>query len=374
MKKACIITLYGNSNYGNKLQNYAVQELIKKKNIDVYTIENDIYYNNKKNILFKFLKRKLNIFIKTKSFDENYYYYKANQNINRTKNFISFDKKIKKDNNFFYYLNKKKFLNYDYYIVGSDQIWNPEFGSLNEFGLANFVNNKTKFSISASIGVNELLNSDYRYLKESWNSFKGISVREEQAKKIIEDISGRKDITVLADPTMLLTTSEWDKVSKMPSQIIKTCPNNEKYILLYFLGKLSAKKEKEIVKIAEENNCKIINLLDKNSPFYECGPSEFIWLEKNAFLICTDSFHSTVFALMYKKPFIVFNRDDGQKGKNSMNSRIETLLSKFNMENRYCVDKINIDLLTCNIKGKDIDKVLAYERKKAEKFLNKVLQ
>lgn len=373
MKKACIITLYGNSNYGNKLQNYAVQEILKKKHIDVYTIKNDTYYNDKNNYFLKFLKRKINLFIKTRSFDESYYYYIANNNNKyRTKNFLLFDKKIKKSNNYFNYINKKKFKDYDYYFVGSDQIWNPYFGSLNDYGLVNFVNEKTKIAFSASIGVESIINVNHDYLKKSWNSFRAISVREDQAKNIIEEISDRKDITVLADPTMLLTTKEWDKVAKKPSHIDKFCPNGEKYILNYFLGNFSKKIEKEINTIAKENNCKIINLLDKNSIFYECGPSEFLWLEKNAFLICTDSFHSTVFSILYKRPFIVYNRDDGQKGKNGMNSRIETLLSKFKLEDRYYKNGIKKELLKCDFKNSD--KVLMKERKKADLFITNALK
>ncbi len=367
MKKACIITLYGNSNYGNKLQNYAVQEIINKRNIDVLTVENDNYYNDKKNYILRFIKRKITIFIKTGRLSENYYYYLANQNKERTKNFLLFDKMIKKEKKYFNYFNQKKFSNYDYYFVGSDQIWNPYFGSLNDFGLVNFVNNKTKIGISASIGINNIPNEKYGYLRKSWNSFKSISVREEKAKEIIEEITGRKDIVVLLDPTMLLTIEEWDKIIKKPSQIDKLCCNGERYILNYFLGNLSESRKKEIEKVANENNCKIINILDKNSSFYECGPSEFVWLEKNAFLICTDSFHSTVFSILYKRPFIVFNREDGQIGKNNMNSRLETLLSKFKLEDRYYNGKITKELLKCDFKN--TDKVLLEERTKADKFL-----
>ena len=85
-------------------------------------------------------------------------------------------------------------------------------------------------------------------------------------------------------------------------------------------------------KIAKEKNCKVINLLDKNDPYYVSGPSEFLWLEKHADLICTDSYHSSVFAILYNRPFVVFDRD--QVGADNMGSRIDTLLSKFELKNR----------------------------------------
>ena len=170
---------------------------------------------------------------------------------------------------------------------------------------------------------------------------------------------------------MLLNTSEWDRVSKKPPQINSLNIKEKKYILNYFLGNLSIEIKNEIEQIAKENDCKIINILDKNDPFYACGPSEFIWLEKNAFLICTDSFHSSVFAILYKKPFIIFNRDDGQIGKNSMNSRLETLLSKFKLDDGYYNGKITKNLLKCDYSH--IDKLLKEERIKAEKFLKDAL-
>lgn len=162
---------------------------------------------------------------------------------------------------------------------------------------------------------------------------------------------------------MLLTAEEWDKVSKRPKQL-----NTDKYILNYFLGELSEKRKKEINRIAKENNCEVINILDKNSPFYQTGPSEFLYLEKNAFLICTDSFHSCVFSIIYDRPFIVFDRED----KNvSMNSRIETLLNKFELQNRKSNGSITENMLNHNYEK--AYKILEKEKEKSEKFLKEAL-
>ena len=85
--------------------------------------------------------------------------------------------------------------------------------------------------------------------------------------------------------------------------------------------------------------------MDKNSPFYACGPSEFLYLEKHAFLICTDSFHSSVFAVIYNRPFIIFNRE--QENVVSMNSRLDTLITKLKLENReyneICITEENMN-------------------------------
>ena len=162
---------------------------------------------------------------------------------------------------------------------------------------------------------------------------------------------------------MLLSRDEWDEISKKPKKL-----KTKKYILNYFLGNLSKDKKEEIEKIAREENCDIINLLDKKSPFYECGPSEFLYLEKNAYLICTDSFHSSVFAFLYNRPFIVFDREDDLV---KMNSRIETLISKFNLKNRKFNGKITKQNLEWDYT--EAYKILEKERKKSNIFLKKSL-
>ena len=136
----------------------------------------------------------------------------------------------------------------------------------------------------------------------------------------------------------------------------------------YFLGELSETRKKEIDRIAIENNCEIINILDKNSPFYQTGPSEFLYLEKNAFLICTDSFHSSVFAVLYNRPFIVFDREDSLV---SMNSRIETLINKFNLKNRKFTGKITEENLQHDYT--EAYEILEIERQKSNEFLKKAL-
>ena len=167
---------------------------------------------------------------------------------------------------------------------------------------------------------------------------------------------------------MLLTSEEWDKVSKRPEQIYLF--NGRKYILNYFLGNLSEQRKTEIERIAKENDCEIINILDEKDPFFVSGPSEFLYLEKNAFLICTDSFHSSVFAILYNRPFVIFDRE--QEGVEKMNSRIDTLISKFNLKNRkYNGSKITKENLEHDYT--EAYKILEEERKKSDAFLKKAL-
>ena len=326
MTKVGIITIIDNNNYGNRLQNYAIQALLNNLNVNNSTIVNSPILNNREKYILRFLKFFGKNYFDT--YDSNIFRKKA---FNEFNNLINFTKKK--------YTIFSKF-SFDSIIVGSDQVWNPKFGRLSDFDLLNFkIENKIAFS--ASFGINELPSSiDRKKLLDCFNNFNRISVREDSGKKILEDLGYKGDISVLIDPTMLLTAGEWDRVSKKPKML-----KNDKYILNYFLGTLSEKRKKEIDRIAKENNCEVIDILDNNSPFYACGPSEFLYLEKHAFLICTDSFHSSVFAVIYNRPFIIFNRE--QENVVSMNSRLDTLITKLKLENReyneICITEENMN-------------------------------
>ena len=211
--------------------------------------------------------------------------------------------------------------------------------------------------------VSEDILPDYakvRY-KEYLKNFKSISVREDSAKKIVEDLTGRKDIEVLVDPTLLLTVEDWEKVMHKPSM-----DYNHKYILSYFLGGCG-KSENIIKSIAEKYSCEIIDIYDKKSAFYSCGPQHFLDLEKNAFLICTDSFHSAVFAFLFNRPFIVFDRDNT---KIDMNARMETLLSTFALQKCKYNDARNPEeYLTWDYS--EGYEALEKKREEAKKFITK---
>lgn len=359
--KIGIATINDNNNYGNRLQNYATQQGIKKilaEDIEIYTIKNEAVINKKVNIIEYMLRYIKYIQIKVKTIKKN--------RTERARCFKEFNKNIKYTKKTFNWQNTKKYKTYDYCITGSDQVWNPYY-RLSEFDLLEFIDGSKRIAYSASIATESIPESRKEYARSSFLKFKAISVREEKGKEIIKELTNRQDVEVLLDPTMLLSSQEWDKVSKRPKQLdnIKT----EKYILNYFLGELPEEWSQEINRIAKENNCEVINILDKNSPFYQTGPSEFLYLEKNAFLVCTDSFHSSVFSILYNTPFIVFNRK--QNGVVSMNSRIDTLLSKFGLENRRFNNKITEDLLYCDYTK--AEQILESEREKSLNFLKKSL-
>lgn len=377
MEKNLIITITDYNNYGNQLQNYALQTVIEKLNTDVITLENDymdketinLVRHSRKITIIRIIKsiisrvKKIIIDISRKTVLKDRYKKDLEKKLKKVeKGQIFSEKYIKKSIE--EQKNKKNFLTqFDYIVIGSDQIWNPYFMKSIYIDFAQFAEKNKKITYAASLGVEKIPDILKTIYKDNIKPIKYVSVRENAGRDILKEITNRNDIEVLIDPTMLLTKEEWIKIEEKPIQL-----KDKKYILNYFLGRISKKRRKEIEKIAKENDCKIINILDPKDPFYTSGPSEFLYLERNAFLICTDSFHACAFAILFNVPFAVFDRKD--KSAN-MNSRIETLLSTFKLEERYCRGGINKELLKANYIKQY--KILEEERYKSYKFLKKAL-
>ena len=248
--------------------------------------------------------------------------------------------------------------NFDYYSVGSDQVWNPYFADFSTYYLLDFINSENKIAYAPSFGVSSIPTNMIEKFKKSLLSFKSLSCREDSGAELIKELTN-KEVSVVVDPTMLLETREWDQIIECPKKY-----ENKKYIVLYFLGKISKEDKIKIKQFALDNNCEIIKLLDCFSDDYKYGPSEFLGLIKNSYAVFTDSFHASLFSIMYKKPFLVFSRKE--KGK-SMSSRIETLLKKFNLENRKFNGNFK-QLFDDNYNN--VDKVLETERKKSYDYIN----
>lgn len=346
MKKAGIITIFGEHNFGNRLQNYAVQETLKRFDLDVETIK---YIGMNDTTRIKEKEKNLNRYNKFKEFNENIKF--ANETIYKE---IDVRHDYHED--------------FDYFVIGSDQIWNYTFNDFfSDKTFATFAPKHKKIAFSASFGIKKSPDNGtehYEICKKGIEDIKAVSVREDAGKTLVEEISGRSDAEVLVDPTMMLTCEDWEKVMKKP-EILKT----DKFIVKSFLGDTSDEIMQEIAKVAKENDCEIIDISDHNSPYFEIGPSEFLYLEKNAFMVATDSFHACVFSILFSTPFIVFERE--QEAVESMYSRIETLLGKFNMEDRIFKNKITEDMLKMNFSG--TSEILKYERDKTMCFLENAL-
>lgn len=333
-----------NNNYGNRLQNYAVQVILNRLGFESYSIENYPYINSRK----KYFLRK----IKYIGFNRFY-----SSNSARREKFKEFNDNIR------YYKRKYnpflRFHDLDYVLVGSDQVWNPEFG-LDEATNLSTVPPRKRIAFSASFGVDYIEKKAERLLSEL-TKFKCISVREKRGAEILKDHFGI-EAQVLIDPTLLLNREEWNIVAKKPDSFFE-----EKYILTYFLSPMS-EKAKQVLQ-ENQGKLKLVELSGKDGSGLNVGPSEFLYLFSHAELILTDSFHACVFSFIYEKPFVVFDRN---WTKQSMNSRINTLLENFSLERKYIDSGLKNDIFEHDYsKGYE---QLEIERKKAIDFLKKAFE
>ena len=256
---------------------------------------------------------------------------------------------------------------YDFFVIGSDQVWAPNSWMPFHIKFLPFVPREKKFAYAASIATPKLPDEYVNYYRQGISSFAHVSVREEGAVKIITELGLKSPLLVL-DPVFLLTDDDWLKIARSPSWF------NEKYrrgyILTYYLRKMPPP---EIKSVAAKLNLPVINLLDyENFHHYAIGPEEFLYLIANAALIYTNSFHGVAFSVLFKKPFI--NREYDDEKSKSMSLRIPGFLKMFGLENRIALPQNDYKIDSpFEIDFSVRDKILPQERLKAFNFLANAL-
>lgn len=331
MKKVGIVTIDGDFNYGNRLQNYALEQSVKSLGFDVETL----IFPNRKNLrdYARELKKSLN-----KDYRTQMNSFKLMTEL-KEKAFGPFRKN---------YLNSIKhsrdedFTNFDRFITGSDQVWNPSWRLIDDYWLRFAPRNK-RFSYAASMATTIIHKANSETLPQYLQEMNEISVRESESVPFIEKISGRKAKLVI-DPTMLLKKEDYERLidEQRETQVDLSKP----YILIYALEGLPEELRIQVENLAAENNWSIITIM--GNKFHEehkvYNPIEFVESIKNSQLVVSDSFHCGVFSILMESPFVLFNRTDGAQ----MSSRITTLLSRFDLMNHFYQDEdirklLNID-------------------------------
>lgn len=373
-KKIGILTINDYTNYGNRLQNYAVERIVKSFGYQPETILNntvDIKKKEKNKFLNKLKRIKSmsvqNIYSRLKNKIMNRRYKRIREKLikDRINNFKFFSNKYLNETDFKISrndipddLNKR----YQFFITGSDQVWNPTFLHNSEIDFLRFAPKEKRIAFSPSFGVAKIPKKHKPKFAEWLSGIEFLSVREEAGANIIRDLLNR-DAKVLVDPTMLLSKEDWLKISKFFNN------KPSKYLLTYILSDLNKEDEKSIKLFAKRNDLEIINLVDINSPrYYSVSPNEFIDLICNASLVLTDSFHASIFSILFQKPFLVFNRKDTSL---SQVSRLNTLLNKFDYKDRLANNFTKLDNDVFEIKFSHVDSILTKEREKSIKFLEK---
>ena len=257
------------------------------------------------------------------------------------------------------------------YMVGSDQVWNSEYAPRKELELPFYLpfTHEKKLSYASSFGTNSIPDSHKDSVREYLSEFAHVSVREESGKKILEDIGICADVVL--DPTMLFDREFWLKKCNTP---IITKP----YMLLYQVG-FDKKVYKTAREFARKLGLDLVILSMNRADIMKYGTSIVMtpevedWLSyiNNASLVYTDSFHATVFSLLYHVPFVV-----NSASRKNMATRISNLLKMVDMSNREMTDfniENGLEKVGQAIDWEKADRLVQIERERSINWLRNAI-
>lgn len=331
MMKIGISTIYyNNDNYGANLQAYALCKVFDSMGVKVEVINYCSF-----SPLHKFLSDIKTLLI----------YAGKNNFIKRKKAIKKFRNSIPHSKLYYPSTLDKCCDRYDCFVVGSDQVWNPDNLDNRYYNLSFVKKGTRKYSYAASIGKSTLTVEQLKKYETHLLNYNGIGVREADGVTLLKQIKRLNPILTL-DPTLLLSDKDWESI--MAPIII-----NQKYIFCYFLN--DDCKNREIAKeFALRHNLKIVTLPFLSYKYRDCDdgfgdytlfdvtPNNLLFLIKNSEYVFCDSFHIAVFSHIFKKQFFAF--DDF---KSATGSRLSTLTSIFKTENRFINNqsKMNIEYI-----------------------------
>lgn len=225
---------------------------------------------------------------------------------------------------------------FDAVMVGSDQLWLPSNVAGDYYTLSFVPEGVRKIAYATSFGIGAIPQAMKKQYQAFLSKIEYLSARETSGQTIIKQCTGR-DVPLVCDPTLLLETSDWDHVASsahVPA---------EDYVFCYFMGN-NPEQRAFVRRLAKKEHLKIVALLhlDQYIPEdedyvdyapYNVSPTEFVGLVKHAKYVCTDSFHGTVFSIIFSRKFFTFKRFN-KRASLSTNTRLTSLLERLNLTDR----------------------------------------
>ena len=367
--KVDIITRHSVPNYGSLLQSYATQKVIEEMGFESEIINYTRYEERYKNLV--------NTLIKGKKWDKNIItriIYKMIQEPNYTKMYRKFEKYRK---NFL----KESKLEYgnlqelkdnipeaDVYCSGSDQIWG-KIGTVeyDEAYFLKFIEDRTKRCIaySSSFGKEEIDGSLEKNINKLLKNYSDILVREDTAKSILKK-HGIENVEQVLDPTLLLNKEQWSNLAN------KVKNKQKKYILVYqlhdnksfdkYAKEFSKKTGLKLLRISPS----IYHITRSGKLIYLPNQYEFLSLFQNAEYVLTDSFHATVFSIIFNRKFV-----DILPGKTS--TRITSILKLTGLQDRILTKYDDFSFINKNIDFSECNTIIENERKRSIELLKKAI-
>lgn len=362
-KTVSVITLQSVRNYGSVLQAYATQVLLEEQGFDV-TILNyvkpgsadselvDTWANSsgKNKILTRF--------VMTPTIKKWHKVFDGFMN-----SYLNLSSEIFRTNEDF----KKMSTTYDAYCVGSDQVWNSTWnkGILEPFFLTYAPSSAYKFSFSSSFGKEKLDDYEIQPTTKMLLDFKHLSVREEQAVKILKGLG--IESTQHIDPTLAMEPRFWRTLSDRQQ------PRHRPYLLVYQLNK-SSDFDRYAERLAKELNLELVRICTRYDQVVKSGKPElipsvdrFVSLFENASFVLTDSFHGTGFCINLNKPFLSIYPE-------SFSSRISSILKMTGLQNRRLRSFSDFSQANKNIDFTFANSVLTNARIDVKNYLKTILE
>ena len=212
------------------------------------------------------------------------------------------------------------------FVCGSDTIFCiDEFKGFDDGYYAHYPEMKGRsVSYAASFGDSHFDEESYKTLNERLKNFKAIGIREEQMIPYVKNHVG-VPVQRTIDPTLLLTSYDYDVITAKRQY-------SAPYLLLY-TRRYDSNMEAFAERLAEEKGLRIVEIslraanADKGHIMrYDAGVEEFLSLVKHSSFVVTNSFHGLIFAVQYRRPMVVFTREQAD-------SKINELLQLMDLKN-----------------------------------------
>lgn len=324
--KIGLLTFHSAHNYGAVLQAYATQEIIKELGYKIEVIQYNPDYLIKQRIFP--LSKHTPFVIKLKVIAEGLLTFASR--LSRKNKFEKFIKnRLQLSPKKYHSLPFKKNEDYDYYIMGSDQIWNIMLTKgFDNIYLGNFSTKlgAKKIAYAASMSHYNLTSLQKKEFSNFLKNFSKISVREKELEELLSSEYNTQS-TVVLDPTFLINSEKWSKIAVKPNV-------SRKYVLLYSID-LRDDAFRIAKRIANEIDAELIELTMSvtrkvfANKYQTVSPEDFVGLFKHAEFVVTSSFHGTAFSVIFNKPFYsIANGSD-------KDSRQKTILENLGLIERF---------------------------------------
>lgn len=312
-RRVGIVTIQSRANYGNRLQNYATAELIKKMGYQPVSL---------------ILDRSRDLLARIRSAARRALGKKLHEESMSAQRLEAFDRFNElMDFEVVDYASLHRNLDCDFYCAGSDQIWRfARFGFGEKWTFLQFADKDRRISLAPSFGVDTMTRLQSRRLGRYVDGYRMLSVREERGAEMIAGASGRK-AEVICDPTLALSPEEWRSVSC--DSLTPAVP----YVFVYLLGDATCETTAIINAASRNGELEVVYLSDRERQGEPpAGPSEFLSLVDHAQHVVTDSFHASIFSSLFRTPLTIVRRNAGSSAFSNMFGRIETLAAKLGIE------------------------------------------